>query len=204
MLLLWSSEEGTERIRRTWQFTGEWQTPVKAAGHLPSSSHSVGVWSELSQLVWAGRLHEEAPVSPTLPCPLAGYRFSFFVRAQSLSWHGAQARCSDQCPVPTTYSSSPPRLLSLFSPSLSLSLSRLAWLTLEKWPSVQPQHTAPVPVRLFVVQLWGGGSPAQKTSPPPFSSDNSPFCCVARDRLVCEIGLAWCQGTVWSWLTAAF
>ncbi|KAI3371272.1 hypothetical protein L3Q82_023884, partial [Scortum barcoo] len=54
-------EEGTEGIRRTWQFAGKWQTPVKAAGHLPSSSHSDGVWSELSQLVWAGRLHEEVP-----------------------------------------------------------------------------------------------------------------------------------------------
>lgn len=90
------------------------------------------------------------------------------------------------------------------SSHLSLSLSRSAWLTPEKRPSVQLQHTAHVPVRLFVVQLWGGGSPARKTSPPPFSSDNSPFCCVARDRLVCEIGLGWCQGTVWSWPTAAF
>lgn len=197
MLLLWSSEERTEGIRRTWQFAGKWQTPVKAAGHLPSSSHSVGVWSELSQLVWAGMLHEEAPVSPTLPCPLAGYRFSFFIRAQSLSWHGAQARCGNQCPMPTTYSLSP-------SFSLALSLVRLAWLPPEKRPSVQPQHTAHVPVRLFVVQLWGGGSPAQKTSPPPFSSDNGPFCCLARDSLVCEIGLGWCQGTAWSWPTAAF
>ena len=187
--MLRTSKEGTEGIRRTWQFAGKWQTPVKAAGHLPSSSHYVGVWSELSQLVWAGRLHEKAPVSPTLPCPLAGYRFSFFIRAQSLSWHGAQAAAINALNI---------QFLSLLV-SPPLSLSRLASLTLEKRPSVQPQHTAHVPVRLFVVQLWGGGSPAQKTSPPPFSPDNGPFCRLATDRLVWEIGPGWCQGT-----TAAF
>lgn len=111
------------------------------------------------RLEWAvpacvGRFHEEAPASPTPLCPLAGFRFSFFIRAQSLSWHGAQVCCCMQRSEPTTYR------FSLCPSNPPLSLSCLAQMTLEKRPSVQSQHTAHVPVRLFVVQLYGGGGGA--------------------------------------------
>lgn len=60
---------------------------LEAAGHLPNSSHSVGVFLEVSCPSLCGRggagmLGGEAPVAPTPPCPLAGYRFSFFIAAQ--------------------------------------------------------------------------------------------------------------------------
>lgn len=84
---------------------------------------SVLFWSELSQLVWAGMLHEEAPVSPTLPCPLAGYRFSFFI--------GAQRPELTQCPF--TLQRSMPRCL---QHTVSLSFS-FGWLL--------PLHTPPPP-----------------------------------------------------------
>lgn len=78
------------------------------------------------RLEWAvaacvGRFHEEAPASPTPLCPLAGFRFSFFIRAQSLSWHGAQVCCCIQRSEPTMYRfsvcPSPPTFSLMLSPN---------------------------------------------------------------------------------------
>ncbi|CAF98372.1 unnamed protein product, partial [Tetraodon nigroviridis] len=60
-------EEGKEGTGRSWQFTFNRQAAVKAAGRLPGSSHSARVWSDLSQLVWAGAIHEEAPNNSISP-----------------------------------------------------------------------------------------------------------------------------------------
>lgn len=108
--LLWSwdgggrgRDGGTEGIGRTWQFaveSGKLLSEWLDARPVPPIL-SVFFRSELSQLVWAGMLHEEAPVSPTLPCPLAGYRFSFFIGAQK----------PELTPCPFTLQRSMPRCL---------------------------------------------------------------------------------------------
>lgn len=111
--------EGREGIGRTWQFTvesGKLLSERLDARPVPPIL-SVFFRSELSQLVWAGMLREEAPVSPTLPCPLAGYRFSFFIGAQK----------PELTPCPFTLQRSMPRCL---QHTVSLSFSF--------WPPPQP------------------------------------------------------------------
>lgn len=188
-LLCW----GTERFGTTWQFAGKWKTPEKTFGPLPSAFPSVGVWSELSQLVQAGSMKKHQPV----PCRHAHWQDLDSLPLSALkAWADMAPKCAAAFNV-----QNPQHIILLCAPrpplphhyfSLMLSPNDSG----EKvFCSVTTHCSCPCEAVCWPV-IEGGGWGA-------FNSDNSSVCCVVRDRLVYEVGFSWCQGTVWIWLTDA-